>query len=81
MGVKVQYSDWSAIDLVQRSEGWKSNAMIATQREQFGLWIGRVGKSWTARAEFEEGRSHLVEGKGIVKGCDGDIATIKDGIR
>lgn len=30
MGVKVQYSDWSTIDLVKCSEGWKSNAMIAT---------------------------------------------------
>ena len=55
--------------------------MIATQCEQFGLWVGRVGESWPARTEFEEGRSHLVEGKGIVERCDRNITTIKNGVR
>lgn len=31
MGVKVQDRNRSAIDLVKCSEGWKGNAMIATQ--------------------------------------------------
>lgn len=33
MGVKVQHSDWSTIDLVKGSKGWKSNTMIAAQCE------------------------------------------------
>ena len=81
MGVKVQYGDWSAIDLVKCSESWKSNAMIATQCEQFGLWVDRVGESWSTGTEFEEGRCHLMEGKRIVKRCNGNVTTVKDCVR
>ena len=81
MSIKVQYRDWSTIDLVKCSEGWKSNAMIATQCKQLGLRVGRVDECWGARAEFEEGGCHLAEGKGIVKRCNGDVTAIEDCIR
>ena len=55
MSIKVQYSDWSAVDLVKCSQGWKSNAMIATQCKQLGLRIRRVDECRGTRAEFEEG--------------------------
>lgn len=29
MRVKVQYRDWSAIDLIKSSKGWKSDTVIA----------------------------------------------------
>ena len=54
MGIKVQYSDRSAVDLVKCSKGRKSNAMIAAQCKQLGLRIGWVDECWGARAEFEE---------------------------
>ena len=55
--------------------------MIAAESEQFWLWIGRVGESWNARTEFEEGRCHLMEGKGIIKRGNRDVTTIKNSIR
>ena len=81
MGIKVQHSDWSAVDLVKCSKGRKSNAMIPTQCKQLGLRIGRVDECWGARAEFEEGGCHLAEGKGIVKRCNGYVTAVKDFIR
>ena len=81
MGIKVQYSDRSAVDLVKCSKGWKSNAMIAAQCKQLGLRIGRMDERWGARAEFEEGRCHLTEGKSIVKRCNGNVTAVKDCIR
>ena len=78
MGVKVQHSDWSAIYLVKCPEGWKSNAMITTQCEQLGFWVGRMGECWSAGTEFEEGRCHLLEGKGIVERCYRNVPAVKD---
>lgn len=80
MGIKVQYSDRSAIYLIESSKGWKSNAMIAAQCEELGLRIGRVGESWDAKTEFEESSCHLVESKSIVKRRNRDVTTVKDSI-
>ena len=54
--------------------------MVPAKGKKFGLWVGWVGESWDAGTKFEEGRRHLVEGKGIVKRCNGDITTIKNSI-
>lgn len=40
-----------------------------------------MGESWNTGTEFEEGRCHLVEGKGIVKRRYRNVTTVKYCIR
>lgn len=41
MGVEVDHGDGFAIDLVQCAESGKCDAMIATQRNQLGMFVRR----------------------------------------
>lgn len=78
--IEVQYRNGAAIDLVKCSKGWKCNAMVAAQGEEFWLWVSWVYEGWGAGAEFEEGETHLVKCSSVVEGGDGDVAAVEDGV-
>lgn len=93
VGVEVEDGDGLGVDLGEGAEGGESEGMVASEGYEFGLgpwWqlvVGGLRLSFRLRfrvdggvagTEFEVGFAHLTESKGIVEGCDGDVAAVED---
>ena len=54
--------------------------MVSTKGDQFGMYVTfRVAVAeGSAGEEFQIGGGHLVEGQGVVEGCDGDVSAVEN---
>ncbi len=52
MGIKVQHSDWSAIDFTKSTKRGQSKTVIPTQGQQFRFGKRRMCDGWSAKTEF-----------------------------
>lgn len=80
MSVEVNHG-YVAVDFIQGSKGWKGNTVVTTQTQQLGLLsIANVRLrifGWRrSMCEVSVCLGHLPQGQGIVKWCDGYIATV-----
>lgn len=75
--IKVQYTDWFAIDLVQRSQRRQRQAVVPTQSHQLGLSLAESADGLSA-PQVCECLGHLLPCNFIVEGNDRDITTVDD---
>ena len=80
MGIKMQHCNGPTVNLIESAQSWKGYAVIAAQCKQFWLRVIRMSQSWFSRSKLQKGFTHLAKSKGIVKRCDGYIATIDDSV-
>lgn len=84
MRIEMQNRNWLLIDLIQSTQGRKSNTVITAQSDELGVAgsnaIAALGRDvdGLARAELEERFVHLALGETVVEGGDWDIAAVGD---
>jgi hypothetical protein len=78
MCVKMKNGDWLVVGSLQGAKSGKSDGVVAAKGDKFrvdvrcGIGVGE----WSTGQEFEICFRHLVDGEGVVEGCDWDVATV-----
>ena len=72
--------DGAAKDFIEGPERGEGHDVIAAEGEDFRFREGRVIHGWSSGAEFAERGCHLLQGDGTVKGRDGNVTAVEDGV-